>query len=308
MAQTLSGLDPDMKYAVASRDLVRATEWARQWGFKKVYGSYQELVDDPDVDIVYIATPHSHHFEHASLAIKAGKPVLCEKPLTPDTQSARELFALAAGKGVYITEAFWTRFMPLTAKVKQLLDEGAIGKPEILNASLCYWMKDKERIMDPALCGGALLDVGVYCINFCRYLFGSDIVRQISTCTKSETGVDMNNAIIWVYRDGKMANLQSSAACGISPEAQILGDKGKIVVDDITCPHIVSLYDSNNSLIERFNCPETQISGYEYEVIASMDAIRKGMLESPYMPHSETVENISTMESLLKEWGVVYPI
>ena len=127
MAETLTGLDSSMKYAIAARDADRAAKFASQWGFEKSYGSYRELVEDPDMDLVYIATPHSHHFEHASMAIDAGKPVLCEKAFTANAREADALLNLAHKKGIFITEAIWTRYMPLSMKVKELLDSGAIG-------------------------------------------------------------------------------------------------------------------------------------------------------------------------------------
>ena len=213
MAETLTGLDSSMKYAIAARDADRAAQFANQWGFEKSYGSYRELVEDPDVDLVYIATPHSHHFEHASLAINAGKPVLCEKAFTANAREADALLNLAHKKGVFITEAIWTRYMPLSLKVKELLDSGAIGTPRLLNASLCYMMEFKERILRPDLCGGALLDLGVYSINFCRMYFGDDVINETSNCIKGTTGMDMHNSISWSYRDGRIANIQSSALC-----------------------------------------------------------------------------------------------
>ena len=189
MAETLTGLDNSMKYAIAARDLGRAQEFAKHWGFQKAYGSYKEMVEDPEVDLVYVATPHSHHFEHASLAINAGKPVLCEKAFTANAREADALLNLAHKKGIFITEAIWTRYMPLSMKVKELLDSGAIGQPRLLNASLCYMMEFKERILRPDLCGGALLDLGVYSINFCRMYFGADIINESTNCIKSSTGM-----------------------------------------------------------------------------------------------------------------------
>ncbi len=182
MGETLSGVPADkglVKYAIASRDIVKARSFAEHWGFKKAYGSYQELVDDPDVDLVYIATPHSHHYPHTKLALEAGKPVLCEKAFMANAREAEEILNLAHRKGIFITEAIWTRYMPLSLKVKELLDAGEIGEPRIVNASLCYYMDHKERILRPDLCGGALLDLGVYSINFARMYFGSDFASCV---------------------------------------------------------------------------------------------------------------------------------
>ena len=307
MAEALTGLDATMKYAIASRDIEKARAFARHWGFAKAYGSYKEMVDDPEVDLVYVATPHSHHFQHASLAIEAGKPVLCEKAFTANAREAGALLDLAHKKGVFITEAIWTRYMPLSLKIKELLDEGAIGQPRLLNASLCYMMEFKERILRPDLCGGALLDLGVYSINFCRMYFGSDVISETSDCVKGVTGMDMHNSISWTYRDGRMANLQSSALCLCGRIGQICGTEGYLLVDNINCPQSVTVY-SDYKPVAHFDKPATQINGYEYQVIACKEALENGWLESPYMPHQETLDIMKLMDSLRRKWGIVYPM
>ncbi|MCQ2074468.1 MAG: Gfo/Idh/MocA family oxidoreductase [Bacteroidaceae bacterium] len=307
MAETLTGLNPDMKYAVASRNLEKARSFAGHWGFKKAYGSYKELVDDPDVDLVYIATPHSHHFDNSSMAIEAGKPVLCEKAFTANARQADALLDLAHKKGVFITEAIWTRYMPLSLKIKELIDNGAIGEPRLLNASLCYYMEFKERILKPELCGGALLDLGVYSLNFCRMYFGTDIARTTSACIKSNTGMDMYDAISLEYADGRMANLQASTMGLCGRIGQICGTEGYIIVNNINCPECATVYRDYKP-VEVYKAPEKQITGYEYQVTASFDAIGKGWLESPYMPHQETLDVMKQMDELRKEWGVVYPM
>ncbi len=307
MAETLTGLDSTMKYAIAARDLGRAREFARRWNFQKAYGSYKELVEDPEVELVYVATPHSHHFEHSSLAVNAGKPVLCEKAFTANAREADALLNLAHKKGVFITEAIWTRYMPLSFKVKELLESGAIGEPRLLNASLCYMMEFKERILCPELCGGALLDLGVYSINFCRMYFGADIVDETSNCIKSSTGMDMHNSISWSYRDGRIANIQSSALCLCGRLGQICGTEGYLIVDNINCPERITVYNDYKP-IDVFDKPAGQITGYEYQVLASKDAIGKGLLESPYMPHQEILDIMKVMDDLRKKWGVIYPM
>ena len=307
MAKTLTGLNPEMKFAVASRDLERAQRFAGQWNFKKAYGSYKELVDDPDVDLVYIATPHSHHYDNAKMAIEAGKPVLCEKAFTANARQAEALLNLAHKKGIFITEAIWTRYMPLSLTIKELLNDGIIGEPRLLNASLCYYMEFKERILRPDLCGGALLDLGVYCLNFCRMYFGDDIIHTNSSCVKSNTGMDMHDIISLKYGNGKIANLQASTLCLCGRIGQICGTEGYIIVDNINCPEKVTVY-KDYSPVRVITPPDRQITGYEYQVTASFDAISKGLVESHYMPHQETLNIMIQMDELRKEWGVIYPM
>lgn len=211
MAETVSRMNGYEISAIASRSIERARLFAAKFNIEKAYGSYEELVRDNDIDLIYVATPHSHHFQHTKLAVEHGKPCLVEKAFTANAREAAELLQLAESKGVFVTEAIWTRYMPLSHKIKELLDGGAIGEPRLLSASLCYPLEDKERITNPALCGGALLDVGVYVLNFARMYFGSDIVKTVTNCQLGATGMDMQESISLSYADGKMANLQAGA-------------------------------------------------------------------------------------------------
>ena len=225
MAETLTGLNnPEVQlYAISSRNLEKAEFFAWQWNIPNAYGSYEEMLQDPEVNLVYVATPHSHHFAHSKMCIEAGKPVLCEKAFTANAREAKELIALAESKGIFITEAIWTRYMPLSLKVMDLIKSGAIGRPRMIYASLCYAMENKERILRPDLCGGALLDLGVYCLNFARMFFGTDIVKTDSTCVLGSTGMDMYETITLQYADGKLANLVSSALGRCNREGLIVG-------------------------------------------------------------------------------------
>lgn len=308
MASTISKLDGIKTYAIASRDIEKAKTFAAKYGVTKAYSSYKELINDPEVELVYIATPHSHHFEQASMAIEAEKPVLCEKAFTANAREAEALLNFAHAKGVFITEAIWTRYMPLSIKIKELLDEGVAGRLRLLNASLCYALEHKQRIMDPALCGGALLDVGVYCLNFARMYFGSDIVNTSSFHINSRTGVDLYESICMTYTDGRIANLQAGALCRCNREGVICGDAGYVVVDNINCPEKVTVYDGGYNITAEYKRPENQISGYEYQILACRDALEKGALETPFMPHQETLNVMRQMDALRKEWGVTYPM
>ena len=157
MAITLQGTPQAEAYAIASRDINKAKSLAEQYNFQKAYGSYEELLADDNVELVYIATPHSHHYEHARMALLAGKHVLCEKAFTATTWQAEELIALAREKNLFITEAIWTRYMPLSQTINEILASGIIGTPKLLSANLCYPIGDRERLQKPELAGGALL-------------------------------------------------------------------------------------------------------------------------------------------------------
>ena len=307
MAEALAPLEDYCVYAIASRSIGKATEFAGRWNIPKAYGSYEDMVKDNDVDLVYIATPHSHHFPHAMLALNAGKQVLVEKAFTANAAEAEELIETARSKGLFITEAIWTRYMPLSHKVKEIMESGIIGKPRVITATLCYMMEFKERILRPDLCGGALLDLGVYALNFARMYFGTDIVRTVSNCHMGPTGIDLQECISLSYADGKMANLQAGTLCLNDRQGIINGTEGYIRVDNINCPEVVEVY-RNYELVERYVKPEDMVNGYEYQVIEARRCIEAGLPESPMMPHQETLDIMKQMDGLRKEWGVVYPM
>lgn len=307
MAAALAPLEDYCVYAIASRSIDKAKSFAERWGVEKAYGSYEEMVADKNVDLVYIATPHSHHFPHAMLAVNAGKPVLVEKAFTANAAQAEELIAAARAKGLFITEAIWTRYMPLSHKVREIMESGMIGKPRLLTATLSYMMEFKERILRPDLCGGALLDLGVYALNFARMYFGTDIVKTVSNCHVGPTGVDLQECISLSFADGKMANLQAGTLCLNDRQGIINGTEGYIRVDNINCPEVVEVY-RNYELVERHVKPDDMVNGYEYQVVECRRCIEEGLVESPMMPHDETISIMKQMDQLRKEWGVVYPM
>lgn len=306
MAISLAPLDGYEVSAIASRSLEKATIFAREHGIDKAYGSYEELVNDKDIDLVYIATPHSHHFDHAMLAINHHKHVLVEKAFTANARQAIMLIEAAKREMVFITEAIWTRYMPLSLKVKELMNSGIIGEPRLLTATLCYMMEHKERIVRADLCGGALLDLGVYVLNFARMYFGTDIVKTVSNVQLGPEGMDMQECISLNFADGRMANLQAGALCLNDRQGIINGTEGYIRVDNVNCPELIEVY-RNYELVERIAKPADMITGYEYQVMESKRCIDAGLSESPLMPHAETISIMQQMDSLRHEWGVVYP-
>ena len=307
MAEALSPLKDYCVYAIASRSIEKAEEFAQRWDVPKAYGSYEEMVDDKDVDLVYIATPHSHHFPHTMLALEHGKHVLVEKAFTANAAEAEILIKTAHEKELFITEAIWTRYMPLSHKVKEIMESGIIGEPRILTATLCYMMEFKERIVRPELCGGALLDLGVYSLNFARMYFGTDIVKTVSNVHIGPTGMDMHESISLSFADGKMANLQAGALCLNDRQGIISGTEGYIRVDNINCPELIEVY-RDYELVERYERPTDMVNGYEYQVYECRRCIEEGLLESPMMPHEETLSIMKQMDALRQEWGVVYPM
>ena len=306
-AITLAGLTMCEAYAVGSRSQEKADEFARKWDVKKAYGSYAELMADPDVDLVYVGTPHSHHYDVTREALLAGKPCLVEKAFMANRREAKEIIDLAHEQKVFLAEAIWTRYQPVVNMVRELIDSGRIGTPRLLTATLGYSMGDKPRIMRADLCGGALLDLGVYALNFVRMFFPADIVSIDSQCVKSATGMDLTNAITLVLADGMLCNLQSSAACVGDNIGVIAGTEGNLIIDNINNPQTITVNGPDRTYIETIHVPE-QITGYEYQFVACRQALIDGLLEPREMPHQETLYIMELMDGLRQKWGVRYPM
>lgn len=307
MATTLQEMKEAELYAVAARELSKAEQFANEFQARKAYGNYEALADDPDIDLIYIATPHSHHFAPARMCLLKGKPVLCEKAFTANAREAEELIRIAQEKRVYLAEAIWTRYMPFSRTIRELTENGIIGKPMMLTASLGYPISQVERIIRPELCGGALYDLGVYPINFALMTFGGNIDKVTSTCVKNEAGVDMQNSITFTYRDGRMAVMQTTAFCASDRQGIVSGDKGYLVIDNINNPQLAVAYNADHQETARYTCPP-QITGFEYQVLEAAEAIRQGAIEPASMPHAETLRVMRMLDSLRQEWGIRFPM
>ena len=312
MAKTLRGMKAQGEavclYAVAARDLERAQAFCTSEGFEVAYGSYEDMLRDPRVDLVYVATPHSHHAEHMKLCIAHGKAVLCEKSFTANAQQAREVLALAKEKGVLVTEAIWTRYMPSVQILRDILASGVLGEVRMLSASLFYPIDTVPRLIRPELAGGALLDVGVYPLNFACMMFGSDPVRIDSSVQLTDAGVDSQESFTLHYADGRMAVLSAGMGCRCDRRCLISGSRGYVVADNVNNIRRIELFtEADDFAVPRvFPVPE-QITGYEYEVRACMRALESGELECPDMPHAETIRVMELMDALRAQWGVKYP-
>lgn len=305
MAVTVNGMEDAVLCAVASRSVEKAKAFADEFGALKYYGSYEELAADSEIDLIYVATPHSHHYEHVLLCLNAGRNVLCEKAFTANSKQAAELITLAESKGLYLGEAIWTRYLPMRFMLDEIIKSGVIGKISSLTANLGYSIAHVERMMKPELAGGALLDLGVYPINFALMAFGNDIAEISSSCVKNEYGVDTHNTIVFNYRDGRTAILHSNMNSATDRRGMIYGSKGRIEFENINnCEGIIVTL--NDGTVARYETPR-QITGFEYEVEASFKAIRQGKTEPDEMPHSEILRVMKIMDDLRVEWGIVYP-
>ena len=306
-AITLNGLKECEAFAVGSRKQDTADAFAKKWNIKRAYGSYSELIADPDVDLVYVGTPHSHHFDVTRDALLAGKPCLVEKAFMANARQTEEIINLAKERRVFIAEAIWTRYQPAVKMIRNLIANGRIGEPRLVTATLGYSMGDKPRIMRPDLCGGALLDLGVYALNFARMFFPTEIVSIDGTCVRSKTGMDLTNAMTLVLKDGMLCNLQSSAACVGDNIGVIAGTEGNLIIDNINNPQTITVNGPDRVYIETIRVPQ-QITGYEYQFQACRQALIDGLLEPREMPLNETLYIMQLMDGLRKKWDVRYPM
>jgi predicted dehydrogenase len=312
MAGTLAGMidqgsEAVAMHSVASRDGERALRFAKEHGFEKAYGSYEEMLRDPDVDLVYVATPHSHHYEHMKLCLTHGKHVLCEKAFTVNARQAREITELARGKGLYVAEAIWTRYLPSRRMIDELILGGAIGTPRMVTANLAYVLDHVERMHRPELAGGALLDLGVYALNFASMVLGRDVVDIQTTAQMMDTGVDLQDSITLTYAGGEMAVLCAAMNCRGDSRGVVYGTKGTLTADNINNPLVITVAPLDKSGETRvYNAP-AQITGFEYQVQAAVDAIEQGQVECEAMPHAETVRIMQLMDDIRAQWGMKYP-
>lgn len=306
MAGTVNKMENVKCYAVASRTQEKADAFGQKFDVEKCYGSYEEMLADEKVDLVYVATPHSEHYENMKQCIRYKKPILCEKAFTANAAQAKEVLALAKEAGVLVAEAMWIRYMPMYKTIKEVLESGIIGEVKMVNANLGYNIYHVERLMNPALAGGALLDLGVYTIHFASMILGTDVEKIESSCDLTDTGVDKQESITIHYKNGSMAVLNASMCLMSDRIGGIFGTKGYAVVENINNFETLTVYNNQYQKVAYYEVPK-QISGYEYEVEACAKALEKGLTECPEMPHAETLRIMQIMDGLREDWGVKYP-
>ena len=270
MAETVAGMEGVRNYAIASRGLEKAEAFARKYHMEKAYGSYEEMLADDNVDLVYIATPHSHHYEWTIAALNAGKNVLCEKAFAANRKQAEEMIALAERKKLLLTEAIWTRYMPSRSMIRKIIDRGDIGEVKTVSSNLGYPISGIERLIRPELAGGCLLDLTVYTLNFTSMILGNGFTRMEAHMIPTDTGVDGQDSVFLEYPGGKMASMMTTMYSRTDRRGIIYGTEGLIEVENINNPEKISVFTSTSSGLQlsRELTPPPQISGYEYEVEA----------------------------------------
>lgn len=292
--------------AVGSRNIEKARVFSRAHGIARAYGSYEELVNDPAVDAVYVSTPHVHHLECVLLCLKAGKPVLCEKPFAMNEREAAEAIRVARERKVFLMEAMWTRFLPVYSQVHRWIDDGEIGELVHLNASFGFAgnFDPKGRLFDRELGGGALLDVGVYTVSFLSHFMGLDFDKMESTAYLGETGVDEMFTAVLKYPGSKTAAIQGAIRADMTNDGWLCGTKGKIHLPDFWKGSSATLFVHGREPLT-VECPYTE--GFSFEAAEVMRCLRDGLRESPVMPLDETLRIARTLDTIRAPWNLVYP-
>lgn len=286
--------------SAASKDLIRAQQWAAQEGVDKAFGSYSEMLADPELDLVYIATTNNFHYDNIMQSLNAGKHVICEKPMTMTLEQAQIAVALAQEKGLFLMEAMWSRFLPKSRKVREWVQEGRIGDVTLAQATI-GWVADRtvhSRVFDPALGGGALYDLGVYPIDLITYYTGQEIREVQSLMQLSDTGIDESISLDMVL-DRCFANMQCSVSTKLPEDLYLYGDRGYIRVPKLHFGVDAYLYDLDDRMIEHFEGEE--INGFIYEIQEAVNCIREGRMESETASHAMTLQSSEIYDICLEE-------
>lgn len=304
-ARTLGQMQGEAElYAVASRDEARAAAFAQKHGIPVHYGSYEALAADPNVEIVYVASPHSRHDADMELLIRSGKHVLCEKSFTANAAQAERIFALAKEQGVFVMEAFWTKFIPLYSQIEAVLASGEIGEVLAVTAQYGYTTAREARKLDPALAGGTLLDIGVYAIGFACMALGYEPDEIVSRMTMGEQGTDIVDSVTLRYGRA-LATLTCSIGARMPVFGAIYGTRGHIEVPEFKNPeHATVMIDGQPP--KALSHP-LGINGYEYQVREAMACVRAGKLQSERMTGAQTVAVMRIMDEVRAQSGMRFP-
>ena len=296
--------------AVASLDQSRGNEFAKKFNIPTYFDSYEKLVTSPDIDVIYIATPHGFHHEHAMLCLNHRKAVLCEKAFALNSYQLKEMVSLSKIKKVFLMEAFWTKFIPQYIKIKELIDRGDIGEIKLIQADFGFKASSPpaQRLIDPELGGGSLLDIGIYPVFLAISLLGRPAEIK-ALMTSYSTGADEQCVVTMKFQSGALAVLSSTFASDTPTEAMIAGTDGRIQMrnrfhNPVGWLEIVRPKD----ILEEVAVDRESGFGYQFEARHVGDCLRKGLTESPIMTLSDSLLLMETLDRIRNECGIHYPV
>lgn len=306
-AQGLKGVENAVLYCVSSRNLEKADRFAKEFNIPKAFGSYEEMLDDEGLDVVYIATPHTFHMEHSIMSMDKGKSVLCEKPFAINQREVRQMIDGALKNDVFLMEAMWTRFLPVIKKVKEWVDQNLIGDIRIITADFGFRssISEEGRLFNRQLGGGSLMDVGIYPISFASMFFGTQPEEITCAAHMGETGVDEQIGIVLKYGKGQIALLHSAIRTNTAHIARITGTEGEIVIPDFWKASEAVLKTSTGRR-EEISIPFKE-NGYCYEAEEVTRCILEGKKYSELMSPEESFEIVGILDEIRRKAGLVYP-
>ncbi|WP_442951888.1 Gfo/Idh/MocA family protein [Paenibacillus sp. A14] len=293
--------------AAGSRTIESAKKFADRFGLPRAYGTYAELVEDPDIDAIYVATPHPYHRENVLAALNAGKAVLCEKPFTVNSAELEPLVDAARRKKLFLMEAMWTRFLPPIVQVRTWLEEGRIGEVKLLKAEFGFrsdW-NPEGRLLNPQLGGGALLDAGIYPVSFASMIFGTKPEHIWSNVYLGQTGVDEHFSILLDYGQGKTASLHGAVRLALMNDAYIHGTEGSI--------YIPSFLNAKEAYLRVAGQEEIKFSddrlstGYAFEAEEVGRCLQADLKESPSITLEESLGIMKLLDEVRGQWNLKYP-
>lgn len=297
--------------AVASRDKKNAALFAEDFPCKHVFGSYEELVKNEEVDVIYVATPHSHHYEHTLLCLQHNKAVLCEKAFAINSRQAKEMIAMAREKKIFLMEALWTKFLPHYNKLQELLLQKLPGeiKSMLVNFGFRATTPVPQRMFDPLLGGGTLLDIGIYNVFIVLSVLGRPNSIE-ATMVPAVTGVDEQLSVLFKYKNGAMAQLFSSFVTNLPTQAEINGTEACITLTTRFYEPSTTIQVYRQVAGEREIIPVEKENGfgYQYEARHVNDCLKKGFSESPVMKHADSMLLMETLDEIRKIAGIKYPV
>ena len=293
-------------YAVASRDAGRASEFANEHNIEVVYNSYKKLLEDKNIDAVYIATPVRFHYEQVDLALEAGKAVLCEKPFTVNASEAGKLIDKAREKKLFLMEAMWTRYLPVYSQIRHWLNEGCIGDIKLLTSTFSFNFPRNEqgRLLNHQLGGGALLDLGIYPISISQWVLNQNPIEISVSGILGSTNVDEMVAANFKYDTDVISQFCTGMTTKTGNDFYVYGSKGHIRIHSmfwVATQATLSVDDKETVAIKPFRA-----NGFEYETEEAMHCINEGKLESPGMTLQDTLANMQLMDNIRKEIGLTY--
>ena len=296
--------------AIASRDKERLEQFANEFPCRHLHNSYEALVNNDEVNVIYIATPHSHHYEHTMLCLHHNKAVLCEKAFAINSRQAIEMVKTAKEKKVFLMEALWTKLLPHYKKMQELLQQKTLGdiRSVLVNFGFNTAGNPAQRLFDPLLGGGTLLDIGIYNVFMTMSILGRPDTIE-ATMTPAATGVDEQVAVLFKYKSGAIAQLFSSFVTHLPTQAEINGTEGCITLTARFYEPSTTIQLSKKVPYERtiIHVDKEAGFGYQYEARHVNECLKKGLIESPVMTHADTLMLMDVLDAIRMKAGIKYP-